>query len=88
LPQQATPPATTPPDLEAIHRAAWKAGVLGTLNVLFAIVAARLIALVATIGAIVLAWVVMASPDPFRLGALAIFAVGVFAPTVWLASRR
>jgi hypothetical protein len=88
--QQATPAATTPPNLQAefVHRSAWKAGVLGTLNVLFAVIATRLILLVSVIGAIVLATIAVREPDPWRLGALAIYALVVVCPTVWLASRR
>jgi hypothetical protein len=81
----ATPPN---PHTEYVHRAAWKAGVLGALNVAVAILAARLVVLVAVIGGIVLTWLALAVPDPVRLGALGIYCVAVVIPAVWLASRR
>lgn len=88
-PATPTTTATTPPSLtgEFVHRAAWKAGVLGALNALFVIVAVRAILLVAIIGAIYLALTVIAAPDPWRLGALAIYAM-IVAALIWLSSRR
>lgn len=60
---------------------------LGALNALFVIVAVRAILLVAIIGAIYLALTVIAAPDPWRLGALAIYAM-IVAALIWLSSRR
>lgn len=73
---------------EFIHRAAWKASVLGALNVLVQVVAVRVIVLVAVSGGIVLAALSLSSPDPWRLGVLAIYALAVVVPVVWLASRH
>src|SRR5215471_13418254 len=75
--QTAIPSGTTPPSLPAeyIHRAAWKAGVLGALNVLIMVTAVRVIALVAVSGGIVLTSIALAGPDPWRLVALGIYAV-------------
>jgi hypothetical protein len=87
----ATPSATisSPPlQQEFVTRSAWRTGVLGALNALFVVLAIRLILLVATVGAIILATAVMASPDPWRLGALAIYTLVVVVPMVWLSSRR
>lgn len=84
----ATPPKPNPQQAEYIHRAAWKAGVLGAINVLVAVIAARFILLAAVIGAIVVAYITIEAPDPWRLGALAVYAVTVVGPCVWLASRR
>jgi hypothetical protein len=53
-----------------------------------AILAARLVVLVGVIGGIGLTWLALQEPDPMRLGALAIYAVGVCLPVVWLAGRR
>ena len=78
---------TTPPP-EYIHRAAWKAGVMGAFNALALILSARLIVLVGVGGGISLTWLALQSPDPMRLGALAIYSLAVVVPTVWLASRR
>lgn len=82
--------ATTPqrPSPEYIHRAAWKAGVLGAINVLVLVTAIRMIVLVALIGDIVLTAMALNAPDPWRLGALAIYSLAVVVPVVWLASRR
>lgn len=73
---------------QAQHNVAWKAGVLGTLNVLMIVVAVRLIVLVAVAGGIGLTWLALQSPDPFRLGALMIYCSVVVVPTIWLAGRR
>jgi hypothetical protein len=76
-----------------MHRSVWKAAVLGTINVLAIVLAARLIALVAVSGGIALATVVLAggpagSPlDQTRLIALGIYAVGVCLPVVVLSLR-
>jgi hypothetical protein len=61
---------------------------LGSINVLAIILAVRLGLLVAIIGAIVLTYLTIQTPDPWRLGALAIYCAFVLLPTTWLASRR
>lgn len=61
---------------------------MGTLNVLFVILSIRLTIIIAVIGAIWLASVVIASPDPYRLGALAIYAILVALPLIGLAARQ
>ena len=85
----ATTTAPTPPKLQAeyIHRAAWKASVMGSLNVLVAVVAIRFALLVAIVGAIVLTYITIASPDPWRLAALGVYTALVVLPATWLASR-
>ena len=72
---------------EVLHRTAWKAGVMGALNVATRVLAARLIVLVGVAGGIALAWLALQEPDPLRLGVLAIYAIFVVGPSVWLASR-
>jgi hypothetical protein len=81
---------TPPPNLQAeyVHRAAWKAAVLGTLNVLIVVTAVRLITLTAVIGGIVLTAIALNSPDPWRVGVLAIYAVAVVVPVIAMASRH
>ena len=74
------------PQQEYVHRAAWKAGVMGSLNVLFAVIAVRLILLVAVLGAIGLTYLAVQQPEPMRLGALAIYVAFVVVPASWLAS--
>jgi hypothetical protein len=83
-----TTTSATPLDREYIHRAAWKAGVMGALNVIVALIAVRLILLVSVSGAVALAYLALAQPDPYRLGALGVYGVLVVLPMVWLASRR
>lgn len=90
-----TTPATPPnpqsvsrETAEHLNRAAWKAGVLGALNVIAAVLAARFILLIAVAGAIWLTVQAIAAPDPLKLAALGIYALVVVVPTVWLASRR
>jgi hypothetical protein len=83
-----TTKTATPPSAEFQHRAAWKAGVLGAVNALFITLAVRFTLLVSIVGAITLAVIAIREPDPWRLGALAIYALVVVLPMVWLASRR
>jgi hypothetical protein len=85
-----TTATTTPTDFqrEYIHRAAWKAGMLGALNVAVAILAVRLILLVAVVGASGLTYLVLVQPDPYRLGALGIYTAVVVVPLIWLTARR
>ena len=82
-----TPPKPTPQQAEYIHRAAWKAGVLGSLNVLVAVIAIRFILLAAVAGAIVLTYITIEAPDPWRLAALGVYMALVVLPATWLASR-
>lgn len=77
---------TTPP--EYVQRSAWKAGVLGALNLVTLILAARLILLVGVGGATFLGWLALASPDPYRLAVLGVYSAVVVVPLVWLAARR
>jgi hypothetical protein len=87
---QTTTATTTPASFqqEFQHRAAWKAGVMGAFNVLAVVLAVRLILLVAVGGAIGLAWLALQQPDPYRLGALAIYCAVVVLPTIYLAGSR
>lgn len=84
----ATKTTSTAIQPELLHRSAWKAGVLGTLNALTVVLAVRLILLVAVCGASVLAWAALAQPDPYRLGTLGVYGVVVVLPLIWLLSRR
>jgi hypothetical protein len=69
------------------HNAAWKAGVLGTINVLAMTLAARMILLIGVSGAIWLTYLALASPDPYRLAVLGVYSVVVVVPLTWLAAR-
>lgn len=86
--QKATTPQLNPQFQEQVHRTAWKAAVLGAINVLVLVVSARILVLVSVVGGIVLTATALKDPDPWRLGALAIYAIAVVVPVVWLASRR
>jgi hypothetical protein len=62
--------------------------VIGALNILTAVLAVRLILLVAVSGAVWLTWLALQQPDPYRLGALGVYAAVIVVPMVWLAARR
>lgn len=59
---------------------------LGAINVLTAVLAARLLVLVSILGAIGLTWTVIANPDPYRLVALGGYCLLTVVPCVVLAS--
>ena len=61
---------------------------MGALNVLTAVLSARLVVLVAVSGAIALTVLALETPDPYRLGALGIYALGVVVPSIWMACTR
>ena len=83
-------PRALPPELqqELQARAAWRAGVIGSLNVAATILAVRLILLLATLGAFALAYLAIQAAQPMQLGAVALYLAGVVLPLTWLASRR
>jgi hypothetical protein len=60
---------------------------MGALAVVMAVLSLRLVVLVAVGGGIWLTMTALAEPDPFRLGALAIYGLAVVIPTIWLAGR-
>jgi hypothetical protein len=73
------------------HRAAWKAGVLGSLNLLAVVLAVRLVLLVAVIGALYLAKVALDVPAALQIPALVmlgVYCATVVIPMVWLSSRK
>ena len=72
---------------ELVNRAAWRAGVIGAVNVVAKVLSARFVVLVAVLGGIGLTWTALEAPDPYRLAVLGVYALGVAVPTVWLASR-
>ena len=76
---------------EYVHRSAWKAGVLGSLNLLAIVLAVRLVLLVAVLGALWLAKLALDVPAPVQMPALimlAVYCVTVVLPMVWLSSRK
>jgi hypothetical protein len=73
---------------ELAHRAAWKAGIIGGLNVAALVLAARLILMIAVLGAIALTWLALETESPTRLGAVGLYTITVVLPLVWLGGRR
>lgn len=61
---------------------------MGAVAVISQVLALRLLVLVAIAGGIGLTWLTLMSPEPFRLGALAIYGILIVLPTVWLAGTR
>ena len=76
---------TSPPH-EVTPDRAWRAGVMGAIGVLVAVVSARLLVAISIIGAAFLTWVVLQNPDQYKLIALGIYMLAPVS-TVWLASR-
>lgn len=73
---------------EVMSRRAWRASVIGSLNVAAMILAARFILLLATCGAFVLAWMATREAQPLQLVAVGIYLLGVVFPLTWLSSRQ
>lgn len=73
---------------EVMSRRAWRASVIGSLNVAAMILAARFILLLATLGAFVLAYIATQSAQPLQLVAVGIYLLGVVFPLTWLSSRQ
>lgn len=69
-----------------MHRAAWKAGVLGALNLVSRVLAARVIVLIAVLGGIMVTYPALHQPDWFRVVILAVYCAGVVLPAVVLAA--
>jgi hypothetical protein len=93
----ATTTATTQPkpgvsrETEFVHRAAWKAGVMGALNLLAVVLAVRLVLLVAVIGALWLAKLAIEVPPSVQMPALVMlgtYCLTTVIPLVWLSSRK
>lgn len=85
-------PAPGSPQFQAeyLHRAVWRAAVLGNLNALAMVLAVRVSALIAVCGAIFLSWVALGSsghPDPYASLLLGVYLLGA-SSVVWLASRK
>ena len=73
------------------HRAAWKAGVMGALNLLAVVLAVRLVLLVAVFGALYLAKIALDAPSALQMPALimlGVYCATVVIPMVWLSSRK
>lgn len=86
------PILTTPPTTERTWAtpasdSSYVAGVMGAVSVLALVLSARLIVLIAIVGAIGLAWVALANPDPYRIAVLAAYLLAGLVPCVWLSSR-
>ena len=77
---------TTSPSTSIGPDRAWRAGVLGAINVLTMVLAGRLLVALAVAGSIFLTWLTLGNPDPYRLAALGIYCLLAVVPCVWLAS--
>ena len=84
-PSPASSPQASQQQIEFIHRSAWKAGVLGALNVAARVLAARMIVLIAVSGGIFLAYRVVGQPDWLHVAILSVYAIGVVGPSIVLA---
>lgn len=73
---------------EAVTELSWKAAALGTINVLTAILAVRIILMIAVIGAIMLASLTLSTHDMVRVAVLGLYTLTVVCPLVWLAAQR
>jgi hypothetical protein len=66
---------------------AYKAGVIGAVNVLTRMLAVRAILLVSIGGAIALTWLCVENPDPYRLAALMIYSASTVVPMIVMSLR-
>lgn len=73
---------------EETEQRSYRAALIGSINVVAAILAARLILMLSVIGAIFLAWLALLGHDPVRVAVLALYTATVVIPLVWLCSRR
>jgi hypothetical protein len=60
---------------------------MGAASVLTAVLAQRLIVLIAVLGGIALTWLGLEDPNAYKIGSLAVYVLGVVLPAVWLAGR-
>ena len=61
---------------------------MGAMEVLWTVIALRTVLLVAVSGGIFLTWLALQQPDPYRLGALAIYSISTIMPCVWMATKK
>jgi hypothetical protein len=61
---------------------------MAVINTVAIVLAVRFIVLVAVIGGVALTYMALGNPDPYRLGALAIYSMAIVGPTIWLAARK
>ena len=61
---------------------------LAVINTVALVLALRFIVLIAVIGGVVLTYMALDHPDPYRLGALAIYCLAIVIPSMALAARR
>jgi hypothetical protein len=71
-----------------MHRAAWRAGIIGAFNALALTLSARLTLLLSVVGAFFLAYLALQAAGPYQLGALGIYVTVVVVPLIWLAARH
>ena len=67
---------------------AYRAAVIGAVNVLLRVLAVRVILLVTLTGSIALTGLCLQNPDPYRLAALAIYCCSAVVPMILMSLRR
>lgn len=85
---QPQPPAPASPRSSSAYPTQVLATMTALLTVVGAILAARLVMLLSTLGAFVLAWATIANPDPLKLGATLIYDICIVGPLVYLALKK
>ena len=70
----------------AMEKAAYRAAVIGAINVATRILAARFIVLVAVLGGIALSWNVLSDPNQLKIWVIA-FYLGIIGATVLLSLK-
>ena len=65
-------------------RQEYQAQILATMQAVAMVLSARALALLAAVGAFILATMAMTDPSPLKLAVAAGFAAFVFVPTIWL----
>jgi hypothetical protein len=87
--QTATTPQTTAAAARSTpSRAGYHEQILAVLSAISMVLAARMMAMLATLGAFVLAMTAMTNPTPLTIVIAAAYYVGVLLPLVWLAARK
>jgi hypothetical protein len=70
-----------------MKQAAWKGAYIGTLNAITVVLSARLIVLIAVVGACWLTYLALQNANYFTIAALLVYCGGVVGSTVYLAGR-
>ena len=89
LSMEPEPPPAPPPAPKVVTKHVLpEKQILQAMNGLGALLAARLMLLLAVIGAFALAWVAIQAPTDRAIWILAVYSAMIVAPLVWLSTRR